>query len=696
MVDASGHFDEEQWLQATLELAGLKRGPRLAPPVAEGLCTTDMIRYLGLRGNNLGDEGIQTIVEGLKVNRSLEILDLSDNRISDTGAVLLANCLKANPTVQSLILSDNKIRGVGGEALAEGLMGNRRLRKLNLSSNKLRDKGAIALGLALTSGNATLQHLNLARNEINVGGGRGLAAMLTENTSLIALNLSKNLIGGGIVEFGPALTHNTVLMELDVECNMITEEDARLFGDGLYQVSLRTINLSNNKIGDDGAKPILDSFKEQSALRYMDLSNVGITYKTMDEVAHLLRLCPCLETLQVDGNPIGCEGVTLLAATVKENQSLTSLNLDRCQMDQQATIALALAMHSNPLFASLTVSGNQINDEGCRSLCYALKRMTLMRTLDLSANQITEAMKEDLAAIFVNNAQLSQIDLQHNPIASKLTNGILSRREARRTLDSMADQSTVLVAPTPLDRTTIRKGAYLPPVRAGSPSVVGSTWGSAASPSLSPMPSKSALLQMTMATPKSSLFHADARNATLLASTMHGGMADDEPTHTYPPLIPPKNSLENPYYPGFGVGTFTNGNLVQSYGELPYTIRNSQGPKPIQKWCNSIPTSETLFATGLRRVHRKSPYSEGQLESNVGSLLVTERQLRQAFAELDVDGNGWLDKNEFTQLFKTFENFGVRPSESQVNETLDRYKMMDDGKITFDEFSLLMLTVAHR
>lgn len=107
-------------------------------------------------------------------------------------------------------------------------------------------------------------------------------------------------------------------------------------------------------------------------------------------------------------------------------------------------------------------------------------------------------------------------------------------------------------------------------------------------------------------------------------------------------------------------------------------------------------TADTLFATSLRRTHRASPYSERQLEANIGGLLITEQQLQQAFNELDVDGNGWLDKVEFEQLFRTFENFGVQGTEKQIRDIVDKYKQFDDGKVTFPEFSLMMLTVAQR
>jgi hypothetical protein len=57
----------------------------------------------------------------------------------------------------------------------------------------------------------------------------------------------------------------------------------------------------------------------------IDVSRLGLTVQCIPELAGLLRLSPQLETLHVDGNAIGGEGVTILAATMKEHQCLTSL-----------------------------------------------------------------------------------------------------------------------------------------------------------------------------------------------------------------------------------------------------------------------------------------------------------------------------------------------------------------------------------
>uniref|UniRef100_A0A7S1HX88 EF-hand domain-containing protein n=1 Tax=Eutreptiella gymnastica TaxID=73025 RepID=A0A7S1HX88_9EUGL len=694
-MDASGHSDEEQWMHTTLEMEGQRVGASRAQVIAEGLCKTSAVRYLGLSRAALSDEGVRIVMQGMKLNRTVEILDLSANEIKDAGALHIAEMLECNSTLQSIVLTRNKIRKTGGAAIAQALLRNRRLVKLNLSGNRLRDGGAFALADTLCH-NAILEQLDLSKNEINEPGAKALAKALMTNDTLQALRLASNLVGAAFVDFAPMLTMNHALMEVDVENNMITSSHAKEFGHNLLQVSLMTFNLSNNALRDDGLKPILDSFKERSVLRYLDIANTEITAKSMDELAYLLGVCPDLETLQVDGNTIGFEGINLLAGTIKENQSLTSLSVSRCGLDSTSTIALALALHNNPLFTSLTVSSNRIGDEGCRSLCFALKRMTLLRSVDMSGNAITEELKEELASVFVNNPKLDLIELQGNPIAPTLVNGVMSRRIAQQLLDLMDNNSKVLAAPTPLS-VVKRPSPMLPLVRAGSPSVLKSAAHSFAVEEA--VPSTNSLLQLALSSdPPDLLVPADDYHRHLLDD--HQALMKEEKERlqaAYAPLLLPKSSLENPYYVGFGKGRFSNGCLVQVPGEVtPYTVANSMGTIPARKWSDRMSTSEALFAKPLRRPHRPQPYSERQLEVNPSGLLVTERQLRDAFNELDVDNNGWLDETEFLQLYQTFENFGVKTTERQVNDFLKKYKVMDDGKLTFDEFSCMMLSVGQR
>jgi Ran GTPase-activating protein (RanGAP) involved in mRNA processing and transport len=66
---------------------------------------------LNLRGNDMGDVGIQIICEALKHNATLEILDLQGNKIGESGTKSIIDYLHGNSSLKVLNISGVKDRG---------------------------------------------------------------------------------------------------------------------------------------------------------------------------------------------------------------------------------------------------------------------------------------------------------------------------------------------------------------------------------------------------------------------------------------------------------------------------------------------------------------------------------------------------------------------------------------------------------
>ncbi|KAJ9458627.1 hypothetical protein DIPPA_26818 [Diplonema papillatum] len=81
---------------------------------------------------------------------------------------------------------------------------------------------------------------------------------------------------------------------------------------------------------------------------------------------------------------------------------------------------------------------------------------------------------------------------------------------------------------------------------------------------------------------------------------------------------------------------------------------------------------------------------------NVSPWPTTEAQLRDIFDQLDTDGNGFLNKGEFMRLYRTFENYGSEESEASIHERFSKMRSLGPTKLSYGEFSLLMLQVANR
>ena len=66
------------------------------------------------------------------------------------------------------------------------------------------------------------------------------------------------------------------------------------------------------------------------------------------------------------------------------------------------------------------------------------------------------------------------------------------------------------------------------------------------------------------------------------------------------------------------------------------------------------------------------------------------QELRLMFEKYDRDKQGTLDKNEFKKLYRSLEDYGCPPSERQIDRLFNMYSGKD-GKLSFDEFAILML-----
>jgi len=85
-----------------------------------------------------------------------------------------------------------------------------------------------------------------------------------------------------------------------------------------------------------------------------------------------------------------------------------------------------------------------------------------------------------------------------------------------------------------------------------------------------------------------------------------------------------------------------------------------------------------------------------ELDNNVGGLAVSSDKIREIFDSLDVNRNGYLEFNEVKKYYETQENFGLAWDDKQIEADLRKYCFRPDGKVTFDEFSCIVLHLAQR
>ncbi|KAJ9466901.1 hypothetical protein DIPPA_24457 [Diplonema papillatum] len=72
----------------------------------------------------------------------------------------------------------------------------------------------------------------------------------------------------------------------------------------------------------------------------------------------------------------------------------------------------------------------------------------------------------------------------------------------------------------------------------------------------------------------------------------------------------------------------------------------------------------------------------------------TEEELRSIFNTLDTRNEGYLKVPELKAYYAALNDFGLAASSSFVEETVQKYGSLAKGKVTFDEFCIVMLRLA--
>ena len=211
-----------------LSLAGCRLSSNESVLVAEVLIENPGLRFLDLKGNDLGGRGCRTLGLALGFHQGLAVLDLEGNSIGTEGATVLARGLRNSETW--------------------GIC----LRSLDLSANHIRMEGVVLLAAALSE-NTTLQHLVLSKNYIHAEGARYLAEALCGNASILSLDLSDNyLFSEGAEEMGHMLVHNATLEQLDLSVNYINDRGYEALRTGLREnATLQRLILKSNYISTE-------------------------------------------------------------------------------------------------------------------------------------------------------------------------------------------------------------------------------------------------------------------------------------------------------------------------------------------------------------------------------------------------------------------------------------------------------------
>jgi len=205
-------------------------------------------------------------------------------------------------------------------------------------------------------------------------------------------------------------------------CITMQTSDPSIFEEDLKEVSKwysPKIQMKYAFLSAQGAKTLAEALKENQSVTSLDLEGSKIKADGAKALAEALKKSKSLTSLNLWDNQIGADGAKALRVALEENQSLTSLVLTGNKIGANGAKELAEALKKNKSLTSLSLLGNQIGDEGAKALAEGLIENQSLTSLDLWGNEIGAKGGTALVETLKENKFLTSLDLGNNQIGAK-------------------------------------------------------------------------------------------------------------------------------------------------------------------------------------------------------------------------------------------------------------------------------------
>jgi hypothetical protein len=158
-----------------------------------------------------------------------------------------------------------------------------------------------------------------------------------------------------------------------------------------YKSTMEYLNLSNNRLGDQGVAAVAETLASCRSIRDVDLADCGATVTAAAAVGNLLSNNKTLLRLNVSGNAMGSQGAALMAEGLRNHPTLRTLVLCNMGLGDVGTGHVTLALQENISVQLLDLSRNHVGPAGaalCRTGLQLRKAYGHMERVELGYNPI--------------------------------------------------------------------------------------------------------------------------------------------------------------------------------------------------------------------------------------------------------------------------------------------------------------------
>lgn len=240
---------------------------------------------------------------------------------------------------------------------------------------------------------SSIRHYNLASTIFTLDLSQNNLQNLPEDIfqgleNLHSLNLSENNFDNkNTIHLSEYLEESNII-SIDLSDNNLSATGAVAL---LMHTKIESLDLSGNSIGDKGLIGISYVLRNNKALRILKLNHTDIAYTGISALADTLKNQNTLESLELgDNQDIGSDGIAMLCDALAVNTSLSSLNLFATELTDNEAFMLGKIFHQNSALTSLNLSSNQISYNGTTALLEGLSNNRHLTTLTLTNNHLSK------------------------------------------------------------------------------------------------------------------------------------------------------------------------------------------------------------------------------------------------------------------------------------------------------------------
>ncbi|XP_043723976.1 RAN GTPase-activating protein 2-like [Telopea speciosissima] len=222
-------------------------------------------------------------------------------------------------------------------------------------------------------------------------------------------------------------------------------EVMNVFSSALEGCVLKSLNLSNNALGEKGVRAFAALLKSQNSLEQLYLMNDGISEEAARAVCELIPSTEKLKVLHFHNNMTGDEGAIAISEVVRQSPSLEDFRCSSTRVGSEGGFALAEALGTCAHLEKLDLRDNMfgldagvalskafsghaglkavylsylnLEDEGATALVNALKESaTSLEILDMAGNDITAKAAPAIAACVTVKQFLTKLNLAENEL----------------------------------------------------------------------------------------------------------------------------------------------------------------------------------------------------------------------------------------------------------------------------------------